>query len=569
MFAAVLQLALPLAAFGAQEVQVTLPTFPITLNDVAINVQNSQYPFLVYKDITYIPMTYEDARLLGLATEWTAADGLSINQSVYYNSERVKTEYKGYSGETTNAAQQTATIAEFAVSVARVPIDNQAEEYPLLVFRDVTYFPLTWRFAVEEFGWRYSFNETHGLVINPPVTIVTSPEEDSNHTNTSIGGDALSSVKKIQVNGSVVNIRSKASIEADVVTKVQDGEILDVLGVSGQWYQVLANGQVGWIAGWLAEPVQSDGNAMISGGSHDLTQQSMSLDGTLTTAVFNIGQNNGVVVSSAANDNVTFAIDNNTTELFQKKSVVGAITGIEVSQVGSKALLSIQTIDGAVVTAQAENGLLTITARDRYANGGRGLKGKIIVVDPGHGNLKENGVVDPGTVGLIMGYTDREVGYHIGDKLRNMLEAQGAVVIMTREEEPVVLELSDRPVIANGLRADAFVSIHGNALENNTSKNGAEVYYYADKKYLTPSAQAVGRKALAEAVNKGILAATGRNSVVKDFQNYLVLRETECVSILVEAGYLSNAEDEALLAADSYQEKMALGIFSGLEQFFQ
>ncbi len=45
-------------------------------------------------------------------------------------------------------------------------IDNSNEEYPLLVFRDVTYSPLTWRFAVDEFGWKYSFDQNSGLVIN-------------------------------------------------------------------------------------------------------------------------------------------------------------------------------------------------------------------------------------------------------------------------------------------------------------------------------------------------------------------------------------------------------------------
>ena len=61
-------------------------------------------------------------------------------------------------------------------------IDNKKEEYPLLVFRDITYFPLTWRFAVDEFGWNYTFDSTKGLNITsvssapPPVSAVTSQE---------------------------------------------------------------------------------------------------------------------------------------------------------------------------------------------------------------------------------------------------------------------------------------------------------------------------------------------------------------------------------------------------------
>ncbi len=67
---------------------------------------------------------------------------------------------------TPNIGQYEATIAEFPIYVNDKNINNFMEEYPLLLFRDVTYFPLTWRFAVEEFGWSYYFDTTNGLVIN-------------------------------------------------------------------------------------------------------------------------------------------------------------------------------------------------------------------------------------------------------------------------------------------------------------------------------------------------------------------------------------------------------------------
>ena len=57
-------------------------------------------------------------------------------------------------------------------------INNSAEEYPLVTFRGVTYFPLTWRFAVDEFGWDYSFDPENGLVINssnPHTQIINLP----------------------------------------------------------------------------------------------------------------------------------------------------------------------------------------------------------------------------------------------------------------------------------------------------------------------------------------------------------------------------------------------------------
>lgn len=41
----------------------------------------------------------------------------------------------------------------------------------------MTYFPLTWRFAVEEFGWQYSFDHTNGLVITNPDAPFETAEE--------------------------------------------------------------------------------------------------------------------------------------------------------------------------------------------------------------------------------------------------------------------------------------------------------------------------------------------------------------------------------------------------------
>lgn len=564
LLTAMTTLLLPITAHGAEAVTVALPSFSITLNDVAINYQNSQYPFLVYKDITYIPMTYEDAKLLGLVSEWNDENGLSINKSVYYDRDTSRNNYQGYPTTEVNNPTQTATIAQFPVTIAGKEIDNQTEEYPLLVFRDVTYFPLTWRFAVDEFGWKYQFSDEQGLTIAPPASVSTSTIVTPDDPKPTID----SSVTKVQVTADIVNIRTDANTSSEILTKVEIGDILDVLAVNGDWYQVLADDKIGWIAGWLVTPCQTNDTFTPSGNGHELTNGNLTFDGRIATAVFDVASESTATVTASSQNKVVITIDHLMLKDFTPLGAAGAITAIEGTQAGDKAILTVHTLDKATVTASLENNRLTITARDRYVNGGKGLSGKIIVIDPGHGNIKENGVVDPGTVGLVLGYTDREVGYAVGDKLRHLLEAQGAIVVMTREAEPTTVTLTDRPIIANQVGADAFVSIHGNALENNTTKQGAEVYYYAQQ-FLTPSAQKNSRQELAQAVNQGIADATGRSCVVKDFQNYVVLRNTECPSILVETGYLSNAEEEALLADSTYQQKIAQGIFDGLTQFFQ
>ena len=51
---------------------------------------------------------------------------------------------------------ENAVLPNFQIQFNGKDIDNNSETYPLLVFRDITYFPLTWRFLVDSFGWTSS-----------------------------------------------------------------------------------------------------------------------------------------------------------------------------------------------------------------------------------------------------------------------------------------------------------------------------------------------------------------------------------------------------------------------------
>ena len=152
-------------AAAEKDVRVTLPAFKVTLNDEVINNTFSEYPLIVYKDITYFPMTYYDARWLGVTTGWSQESGLSVSSERDPLKLTGMPEYRAYTRKTANASSYTASIASFPITVNGKTIDNASEEYPLLVFRDITYFPMTWRFCLEEFGWHYSWNANDGLVI--------------------------------------------------------------------------------------------------------------------------------------------------------------------------------------------------------------------------------------------------------------------------------------------------------------------------------------------------------------------------------------------------------------------
>jgi hypothetical protein len=181
-------------AAATQTITVSIPQFNVTLNGIEYNAQESrveyngmvyysrqenqqtfrdeQYPLLVYRGITYFPMTYFKCRLLNLNSSWTHESGLTINvgDSTRWNDFEFETR------DTKNRDSYTANIAAGPIVVNGRNIDNANEPYPLLLFRDVTYFPLTWRFAVEEFGWDYKFNEKDGLTINADSSFLIREE---------------------------------------------------------------------------------------------------------------------------------------------------------------------------------------------------------------------------------------------------------------------------------------------------------------------------------------------------------------------------------------------------------
>ncbi|WP_312701192.1 hypothetical protein [Sedimentibacter sp.] len=159
----ILSVLLSVNAFGAASVNVTLPEFDVRINGIEIDNKNREYPLIVYKNITYFPMTYHDSRFLSLEAHWDNSSGLKINR----NSE-IGTYVDTYSAANKN--NYTASVPSFKVEVNGKIIDNSQEQYPLLLFRNVTYFPLTWRFAVDEFEWNYNFSKEEGLEISNTYT---------------------------------------------------------------------------------------------------------------------------------------------------------------------------------------------------------------------------------------------------------------------------------------------------------------------------------------------------------------------------------------------------------------
>ena len=163
-------LLVPTVAY-AKSVTVTIPRFPVTVNGQVMGSTHNPYPVLLYKDITYFPMAYDYAGFLGVKTNWYEKSRAYGNKSVLFVgvAENRSKELKITSTKIPNKKCYTATVAEYGIALnttnPKKYLNNIKEEYPILSFRGVTYFPLTWKFAAEEFGWEYSYDKQSGLKI--------------------------------------------------------------------------------------------------------------------------------------------------------------------------------------------------------------------------------------------------------------------------------------------------------------------------------------------------------------------------------------------------------------------
>jgi N-acetylmuramoyl-L-alanine amidase len=174
-----------------------------------------------------------------------------------------------------------------------------------------------------------------------------------------------------------------------------------------------------------------------------------------------------------------------------------------------------------------------------------------IAIDPGHGGG------DPGAVG-IGNIHEADIVLAISNRVTALLEDKGARIIQTRTDDREI-ELEPRVSQANRTRADLFISIHANAISlERPDVNGIETYYYGDRSL-----------ELAQTIHASMLDGTDRPNRRVRRANFYVLRNTTMPAVLLEVGFVTGAEDAALLPDPEFQAQMAEAIARGILEYVQ
>ena len=208
-----------------------------------------------------------------------------------------------------------------------------------------------------------------------------------------------------------------------------------------------------------------------------------------------------------------------------------------------------------------KDGYLVISIKHKPASS---LSGYTIMLDPGHGGLDSGAVCAVSSSSF--GY-EKNINLSIATKIKDLLEAEGAKVIMTRTTDKWVC-YTDRNAAVRNSEPDMFIAVHCDS-SGTASAMGTSAYYY--RAYSQPLAKAVHdsivnayKTKIYAGKSDGILSKVDRKT---DFYAFRVTRVEECPAILVEYGFVSNISECQVLQDAGNRDILASATVEGIKNY--
>lgn len=177
------------------------------------------------------------------------------------------------------------------------------------------------------------------------------------------------------------------------------------------------------------------------------------------------------------------------------------------------------------------------------------LDGVVIVLDPGHGGSDSGAVGDKGAY-------EKSVNLDITLRAAKLLRSVGATVILTRDDDTKII-VDDRAALANKKGADLFVAVHCNSADAREANGTETIYGNAQSQPLA----IVMQQALVDGLKRKDRSAR------EDVRGLCVLRSCKMPSVLLEIAFISNKEEEKLLASPQFCQRSAEAILDGLLRY--
>ncbi len=185
-----------------------------------------------------------------------------------------------------------------------------------------------------------------------------------------------------------------------------------------------------------------------------------------------------------------------------------------------------------------------------------------VVLDAGHGGI------DGGVTGTVTGKKESDINLAITRILGRQFEEAGFTVIETRPTEAGLYgaatpgfkkrDMARRAEIIRAASPAVVISIHQNFFSGR-DRRGGQVFYRED----LPSSRTLA--CLIQTALNDMPACARRSEPLAG--DYFILNCSETPSVIVECGFLSNPDDEALLLDPAYREKLCAAVLSGTLSF--
>lgn len=200
----------------------------------------------------------------------------------------------------------------------------------------------------------------------------------------------------------------------------------------------------------------------------------------------------------------------------------------------------------------------------RIKNKPAALSNYTIMLDPGHGGI-DGGA--PCAVSSSSYGNEKNINLSIATKVKELLEAEGAKVIMTRTSDKWVC-YTDRNRAVRNQNPDMFIAIHCDS-SSAASATGTSAYYY--RAYSQPLAKAV-HEAIVSAYKTDIYknkSESFKKSISRgaNFYAFRVTRVEECPAILIEYGFVSNTEECQVLQSAANRDILAAATVKGIKNY--
>lgn len=363
------------------------------------------------------------------------------------------------------------------------------------------------------------------------ITITSNNQTGTIDSSTS-KNETQAEVTTVIVNTDILNLRKSPSLQADIVKKLSLGTEAKALQTTEEWSEVqLDDGTKGWVYRTYIKEIKGVQASQDPDRANDTSTISLPADAKVRIIT------NGTNIRKGPSTQDEVVRTTKAGETYPIVKIEGDWFLINIGD-GKTAYIA-----GWVVTAEGIPNIEKSTTSTT-------LKGKVIVVDAGHGGS------DRGAEGVSKKTKEKEVNLIVAKLVASKLEAAGAKVILTRSND-TFLSLQQRVDISTKYKADAFISIHHNSYKSSSMK-GSMTFYYSSKR----------DKNLASFIQTNLVKHNGLKDLGIRFGDYHVIRENTQPAVLVELGFLSNNDEELLIRSSKFQENSAEGIFQGIVKYF-